>query len=848
MTASTVLALTLTGLTVVTDASTGFLTSSAQACGISTHLEVAHRATWWFDGIQNPDYAQYISQYPEAIQGGASYPDWGYVLPNYGDAGEEAHWDPFLKQAADYVFRTYPLPWDRETERLAVFLFAVSAHSVADISWHGLGVDEGFIDVLAAQDFHGDWGAAHTAADTGGDMVAAYQLDQSYMLPSAYVPTDDMVKVYHELGYDTVNRQVMTLANFLIFVGAQAERLAGQLLYPTFARNSPQLTDLYLDYFAGGLDDMSTFSAWKWDQMIDWMENGVEGSRYNLEPDHEHLTSHDYFVERGLKMIEEGELEVTMEKTPRGVIFHAKAPERKTAHRSSQSKLAKAAPHGMKHGARAETPVLSPRVQTADSRLLGTPLTFQTDVPYAHLGTGLAHGDFNRDGLQDLVIGAPAYGGPGEAQHGLLSVIFGRKSFSSSIFLLPANDNITLEVSEEYSRLGWRAVAVDINADGFDDLAVAAPTTQARALQYYGEVLVYLGGTSGMSTTPDITFTTLNTYTNLGHTLSAGDANGDGFLDLLVGAPYARAGGTQRGLAAVFLSRSTLKRGDVLDLDDADWLETGEQDYDWFGHALEIAVLSTGERILLVGAPGVNLDDAQSVGRLYGYSLSGIQSHTASLTPRVRLTGSSEFAQMGAMLAVGDPYGTGYPVVALSSPTWGDGTLVQAGAVSLYPVHELVGELSTDSQPPVVNLRGGQDFARFGASLLLSDLDNDGRDDLWVGAPNRRTNAGAEGGACFYWPGSGLPVGTIRNAEDQATTTLEGQEVAGRLGSGFTALDFDGNGVQDLVVAARQSGTLAAQAGKVFAYTTGTLAKSAARTSPRPPRSESAPSRARALR
>ena len=104
------------------------------ACGISTHVEVAHRAGYWFDGITYDDYGTYIKNYPEALQGGASFPDWGYALPNYGDAGEEAHWDPFLKQATDYVYRTYPPPWDRETQRLAVFLFAVSAHSVADMS------------------------------------------------------------------------------------------------------------------------------------------------------------------------------------------------------------------------------------------------------------------------------------------------------------------------------------------------------------------------------------------------------------------------------------------------------------------------------------------------------------------------------------------------------------------------------------------------------------------------------------------------------------------------------------------------------------------------------------------
>ena len=48
-------------------------------------------------------------------------------------------------------------------------------------------------------------------------------------------------------------------------------------------------------------------------------------------------------------------------------------------------------------------------------------------------------------------------------------------------------------------------------------------------------------------------------YCNLGWSLSSGDVNADGYADLIVGAPFAPAAGTQRGMIAVFYSSSALR-------------------------------------------------------------------------------------------------------------------------------------------------------------------------------------------------------------------------------------------------------------------------------------------------
>ena len=62
--------------------------------------------------------------------------------------------------------------WDEPTEKLAVFIFGVASHQIADVVWHGglTGVPEGFISSMGFADFHAKPESAHPIADQGGDV------------------------------------------------------------------------------------------------------------------------------------------------------------------------------------------------------------------------------------------------------------------------------------------------------------------------------------------------------------------------------------------------------------------------------------------------------------------------------------------------------------------------------------------------------------------------------------------------------------------------------------------------------------------------------------------------------
>jgi len=145
-----------------------------------------------------------------------------------------------------------------------------------------------------------------------------------------------------------------------------------------------------------------------------------------------------------------------------------------------------------------------------------------------------AAGDVNGDGYDDILIGDPNYD---DARHpgieGRLYLYFGGKHGISP------RRPLTLEGVARFS-LGL-AGAGDVNGDGYDDVVVG----ESQYNEASGRALVFLGFAGGLKRTPAWTFSPVDArLSNFGHTVSgAGDINGDGYGDILVGQPYFTGGG-----------------------------------------------------------------------------------------------------------------------------------------------------------------------------------------------------------------------------------------------------------------------------------------------------------------
>ncbi|MEA5504838.1 tandem-95 repeat protein, partial [Halotia wernerae UHCC 0503] len=159
-------------------------------------------------------------------------------------------------------------------------------------------------------------------------------------------------------------------------------------------------------------------------------------------------------------------------------------------------------------------------------------------------------GDINGDGIDDLIIGAPGTDSNGQFGTGSSYVVFGRSSdFGASFDLssLDGSNGFVINGIDTFDFSGGSvSSAGDINGDGFDDLIIGAAVGDPNGQDNAGESYVVFGSSSGFGAS--LNLSTLNGSNGFvihgidagdysGRSVSsAGDINGDGFDDLIIGA------------------------------------------------------------------------------------------------------------------------------------------------------------------------------------------------------------------------------------------------------------------------------------------------------------------------
>jgi len=160
----------------------------------------------------------------------------------------------------------------------------------------------------------------------------------------------------------------------------------------------------------------------------------------------------------------------------------------------------------------------------------------------------LTSGDFNGDGKDDILVGAPLADGPDNARTntGEAYIILGRDDGEASLDLAADEPNLTIIGANAGDNLGFVVAAGDVNGDGTDDILVGARfATPAGGTAGTGEAYVIFGSSSLEGTLDiakgqqDFTIAGASAGDYLGYALTAGDVNGDGIADIITAASAA---------------------------------------------------------------------------------------------------------------------------------------------------------------------------------------------------------------------------------------------------------------------------------------------------------------------
>ena len=331
----------------------------------------------------------------------------------------------------------------------------------------------------------------------------------------------------------------------------------------------------------------------------------------------------------------------------------------------------------------------------------------------------------------------------------------------------------------------------DIDADGRADWMLGAPTTSVDAVAS-GAAYLIAGGTTGT-----LSVATAVARVRGGSPASAigsavlglGDIDGDGFDDIAVGASGATWLDRPGGGVSLFLGPV---RGDVpFEAADGAWysVETGA----FLGAQLDRGrgVAGDGNPNLLAGAPAANAEGTDR-GAVYLFSATTGAAMTTDEALAV-VEGDRDDAALGRSFAgLGDIDGDGVGNLALGDP----GASSELGAVYLIS-GPLVGTMSVADAD--VTLLGDDPGGRAGETVIgPGDLDDDGRADLIVGAPEADV-VDFECGAVYVFLDPTSGAASAADADAVVTGAADWEHA----GSALTAMpDMDGDGVPDFAVTA----------------------------------------------